>query len=129
MLVEATLLPLTNGMLPRKLSSQFSRIAFLSIGPIYARVETFDIPQNVPFCVDVVRYTQEDRGPDLQIWDNNGVLRPSKLEPYRKKYGTYRFSVLVSADDIAPERIDFKVTCDEKTWPPCVEGTTSSNSS
>ena len=94
----------------------------------YARAETFDIPQNVPLCVDVLICKQECPGIDLQIWSNNGVLRPSKLAPFREKSGTYRFKVLVSANDIAPKLIVFKVTWDGTNWPPQVEVTTCSNS-
>jgi len=94
----------------------------------YAQAETFDIPQNVPLCVDVLVCKKEPPGVVLQIWaKEDPPLKPDKLEPFGKKPGTYRCKVLVSADDAQPEPIVFEVTCDATNWPPRPEDTTSSN--
>ena len=87
----------------------------------YPSAENFDTPQNVPRCIDVVRYVPKQQGFDLQIWSDSGVLRPSKFRLFLENRGTFQFTVLVSADDVAPERIPFRVTWDGENWPPHVE--------
>jgi len=84
--------------------------------------QKLDISKKIPRIFDVVLYNRGHAGLDLQLWSEGGpVLRPPELQAFREKSGKFRFRVRVSAFDLPPKEIAFKVTWDGKNWPPKLE--------
>lgn len=82
---------------------------------------TVDLPNGVDRHIDVVMYAPETPASTLQLYSSSHEhFVPSQYEHLLDNYGVFRFTVLVCADDITPERIRFKVEWDGE-WPPEAE--------
>lgn len=83
-----------------------------------AEVDSADMPQSVSRHVDVVRIQSDLPGyePCLRAHDGT-VLRPLRFKPLFERYGVFRFTVLVSAQDVAPQQVKLVIRWDGN-WPP-----------
>lgn len=86
-----------------------------------AKADTVDIAQRINRYVDLVRIQDDVPGLQPQLRSHSGdVLLPHRFGPLFRENGTYRFTVLVSAQDVQPEQIRVLVTRAEQ-WPPKAE--------
>lgn len=71
-----------------------------------AEADTVDIAQGINRYVDLVRIQDDVPGLQPQLRSHSGdVLLPHRYGTLFRENGTYRFTVLVSAQDVQPEQI------------------------
>lgn len=83
-----------------------------------AESEYADVPKNVIRYADLVRIQSDSSEFEPQMRSRSGgILRPLRLEHLFNEAGTLRFTVVVSAENIAPQETKVVVTWDGN-WPP-----------
>jgi hypothetical protein len=89
-----------------------------------AEAETIDIAQGINRYVDLVRVQDDMPGVQPQLRSHSGhVLAPHRYEHLFHENGTFRFTVLVSAQDVKPQQIKVVVKREDQ-WPPKAEPST-----
>ncbi len=85
-----------------------------------AEIDAADLPQSINRYVDVVRVQSDQPGyePCLRAHDGT-VLKPLRFAPLFARNGVFRLTVLVSAQDTAPQQIRLILSMDGN-WPPKV---------
>lgn len=83
-----------------------------------AQAETVDIAQGVNRYLDLIRIQDDSPGFEPQLRSHSGaVLRPLRYQHLFSENQTLRFTVLVAAQDIEPQKIPVIVSRGEQ-WPP-----------
>jgi hypothetical protein len=101
---------------------EFKETAFKDSGPMiwayHSEIEAVDIPQGINRYVDIVRIQQHVPGLEPRLRPHSGeVRRVVRHDPIFNKSGTFRFTILVSAQDVRLKESNVIITRDE-TWPP-----------
>jgi hypothetical protein len=81
-----------------------------------AEIDSVDIPKGVRRYLDVVRIQSDQKGFDPQFRPKH---IPLMYQHIFREYGTYRFTVVLSADDIAPVSVEVPIQW-TGDWPPKV---------